>query len=60
MNILLALIPVTIVMLIVAGIAFFWAVDHGQFDDMDSPALLPLLDDPGPGKPPPPAESGPP
>jgi len=59
MNILLALIPVTIVMLIVAGIAFFWAVDRGQFDDMDSPALLPLLDDPGTGTPAPPPEPGP-
>ena len=46
MNILLALIPVSIVMLIIAGIAFFWAVDHDQFDDMKTPALLPLLDPP--------------
>ena len=22
----------------------FWAVDHGQFDDMETPALLPMLD----------------
>ena len=48
MNILLALIPVSILTLIVAGIAFFWAVDHDQFDDMDTPALLPLLDEPDP------------
>jgi nitrogen fixation-related uncharacterized protein len=27
-----------------AGIALFWAVDHGQFEDMDTPALLPMLD----------------
>lgn len=47
MNILLALIPVSILLMIGAGIAFFWAVDHDQFDDMDTPALLPLLDDPG-------------
>ena len=46
MNILLALIPVSIVMLIIAGIAFFWAVDHDQFDDLDTPALIPLADDP--------------
>lgn len=49
MNILLALIPVSILLLIAAGIAFFWAVDHDQFDDMDTPALLPLLDDPEAG-----------
>ncbi|MBS0582040.1 MAG: cbb3-type cytochrome oxidase assembly protein CcoS [Proteobacteria bacterium] len=46
MNILLALIPVSILLLIAAGIAFFWAVDHDQFDDMDTPSLLPLLDNP--------------
>ncbi len=48
MNVLLALIPVSILLLIAAGIAFFWAVDHDQFDDMDTPALLPLLDEPDP------------
>jgi cbb3-type cytochrome oxidase maturation protein len=49
MNILLALIPVSILLVVGAGIAFFWAVDHDQFDDMDTPALLPLLDDPDAG-----------
>lgn len=47
MNILLVLIPVT-ALVIVAGVAlFFWAVNHQQFDDLDSPGILPLLDDPG-------------
>ena len=46
MNILLVLIPVSILLLVAAGIAFFWAVDHDQFDDMDTPSLLPLLDQP--------------
>lgn len=48
MNVLLALIPLTIILLIGAGIAFFWAVDNDQFEDMDTPRLLPLLDDPPP------------
>jgi cbb3-type cytochrome oxidase maturation protein len=52
MNILVVMIPLSIVLLVGAGIAFFWAVENGQFDDMDTPALLPLLDD----KPPPPAD----
>ena len=39
------MIPLSMVLLIGAGIAFFWAVEHDQFDDMDTPALLPLLDD---------------
>lgn len=46
MNILLVMIPLSILLLIGAGIAFFWAVDHDQFDDLDTPRLLPLLDDP--------------
>ena len=44
MNSLLFLIPLSIVLLVGAGIALFWAVDHGQFEDMDTPALLPLVD----------------
>lgn len=49
MNILLVLIPLSILLALGAGIAFFWAVDHDQFDDMETPSLLPLLDrDPKP------------
>ena len=44
MSILLVLIPVTLLFVVVGGIAFFWAVNHDQFDDMDSPALEPLAD----------------
>ena len=46
MNILLVLIPVTLLIVLVAVALFFWAVNHQQFDDLDSPATLPLLDDP--------------
>jgi cbb3-type cytochrome oxidase maturation protein len=46
MTILIVMIPLSILLLIGAGIAFFWAVDHDQFDDMETPALLPLLDEP--------------
>lgn len=46
MNILLVLIPLSILLATGAVIAFFWAVDHDQFDDMETPRLLPLLDDP--------------
>ena len=48
MNILLVLIPVTLLVIMVAVALFFWAVNHQQFDDLDSPAILPLLDDPTP------------
>ncbi|MBS0456773.1 MAG: cbb3-type cytochrome oxidase assembly protein CcoS [Proteobacteria bacterium] len=46
MNILVVMIPLSIILLIGAGVAFFWAVEHDQFDDMDTPGLLPLLDAP--------------
>jgi cbb3-type cytochrome oxidase maturation protein len=46
MNILLVLIPVTLLVILVAIAVFFWAVNHQQFDDLDSPGFLPLLDEP--------------
>lgn len=45
MNILLVLIPVTLVVIGVAVALFFWAVNHQQFDDLDSPGVVPLMDD---------------
>ena len=60
MNILLVLIPVTLLVVIVAVWLFFWAVNHQQFDDLDSPSVLPLMDDPAPEEPAPepPGETG--
>jgi cbb3-type cytochrome oxidase maturation protein len=43
-SILAVLIPLSIVLVIAAGVALFWAVDDGQFDDMETPRILPLLD----------------
>ncbi|RDI97377.1 cbb3-type cytochrome oxidase assembly protein CcoS [Dyella solisilvae] len=48
MNILLVLIPVTLLIVIVAVVIFFWAVNHQQFDDLDSPGMLPLMEEPEP------------
>ncbi|MFC4727962.1 cbb3-type cytochrome oxidase assembly protein CcoS [Coralloluteibacterium thermophilus] len=45
MNIILLLIPLSIVLLCVGVWAFFWAVNHSQFDDLDTPALTPLSED---------------
>lgn len=45
MNIILLLIPLSFVLLGVGVWAFFWAVEHAQFDDLDSPALMPLAED---------------
>jgi cbb3-type cytochrome oxidase maturation protein len=45
MNILLVLIPVSLVLIGIAVWAFFWATNDGQFDDLDSPALMALEKD---------------
>lgn len=44
MNVILFMIPLALLLLIAAGVAFFWAANHGQFDDMDSPGLMPMSD----------------
>ena len=45
MTTLFLLVPVTLLLVGIAAWAFFWAADGGQFDDLDGPALTPLLDD---------------
>ena len=45
MNALLILIPITLVLATVAVGEFFWAVNHAQFEDLDTRKILPLLDD---------------
>jgi cbb3-type cytochrome oxidase maturation protein len=42
MNAVLVTIPLALLLLVLAVGAFFWAVDHDQFDDMETPGLLPL------------------
>lgn len=54
MNIILVLIPVTFLIVIAAVGVFFWAVHHQQFDDLDSPGVLPLMEDNEHGTPAPP------
>ena len=44
MNVLLLLIPLSLVLLVVMIAAFIWAVRSGQFDDMDTPPLDILAD----------------
>lgn len=53
MNILLLLIPLSVMLLGVAIWAFAWAVRRGQFDDLDTPALDILADDERPADAPP-------
>lgn len=48
MAILLALIPISLLLLGIAAWAFVWAVRRGQFEDLDTAALDILHDDPQP------------
>ena len=51
MNILLVLIPISLLLLGIAIAAFVWAVKRGQYDDLDTPALDILIDDERPAPP---------
>jgi len=46
MGALYVMIPAALILVIIAVRFFFWAVDSGQYDDLDSPAHSILFDDP--------------
>ncbi|AYC32650.1 cbb3-type cytochrome oxidase assembly protein CcoS [Pseudomonas cavernae] len=48
MPALYVLIPVALLIVAVAIYIFFWAVDSGQYDDLDGPAHSILFDDEDP------------
>lgn len=48
MAIALLLIPLALILTVIAVWAFFWAVDSGQFDDLESEGQRILDDDPAP------------
>lgn len=45
MGILLILIPLSLGLVLLGSWAFFWAVDSGQFDDLEAPAWDVLSDE---------------
>ena len=45
MEILFLLIPLSLVLAFVIGVAFWLAVDGGQFDDLDGPGIAVVADD---------------
>lgn len=49
MSVIYVVLPVAIVLAAAAVGAFIWAARRGQFDDLDSPRLRILGDDPGTG-----------
>lgn len=52
MEILLLLIPLSVVLVLLIGAAFWWSVRSGQFDDLEGPAHRILADDDTPPQPP--------
>jgi cbb3-type cytochrome oxidase maturation protein len=48
MTYLYVMIPVALIIVALAVWLFFWAVDSGQYDDLDSPAHSILFDDEDP------------
>ena len=55
MDILILLIPLSVVLALVIGAGFWWSVKSGQYDDLEGPAHRILADDDRaawPGEPP--------
>ncbi len=48
---LLLLIPLSVVVVFLIGVVFWWGVRRGQFDDLDGPANKILEDDDTPVRP---------
>jgi cbb3-type cytochrome oxidase maturation protein len=45
LEILYLLVPLSLVLVVVIGVIFWWAVRRGQFDDLEGPAYQILFDD---------------
>ena len=48
MEILYLLIPLSVVLVFLIGLVFWWALKSGQFEDMEGPAYRILMDDDSP------------
>lgn len=51
MDILYLLVPISVVLVFAIGIAFWWSVRSGQFDDLEGPSYRILMDDDRPRAP---------
>lgn len=45
METLYILVPISVVLVFVIGLLFWWSLRSGQFDDMEGPAYRMLMDD---------------
>jgi cbb3-type cytochrome oxidase maturation protein len=48
MEVLYLLIPIALILVVVIGLALFWAIRSGQYEDMEGPAHRILMDDDDP------------
>lgn len=48
MDILYLLIPLSLVLVLIIGAVFWWALENGQFEDLEGPAHRILMDDDAP------------
>jgi cbb3-type cytochrome oxidase maturation protein len=51
MSVLYVLVPVALIVVFAAVCAYAWAAQHGQFDDLDTPALRAIQEDPSSPRP---------
>jgi cbb3-type cytochrome oxidase maturation protein len=51
MDILFLLVPLSLVLVFLIGVIFWWSLKSGQFDDLEGPAHRILLDDDDPEEP---------
>lgn len=45
MEILYLLIPLSVILVFVIGVAFWWSLRNGQYDDLEGPGYRVLMDD---------------
>ena len=45
MEILYLLVPISVVLVFLIGIAFWWSLRSGQYDDLEGPGYRVLMDD---------------
>jgi len=51
MEIMFLLIPLSVILVFLIGIAFWWSLRSGQYDDLEGPAYRVLMDKDKPGAP---------
>jgi len=44
-NIIFLLIGISLVLVVIIGIVFFWAIKSGQYEDLEAPRYQILMDD---------------